>query len=1361
MKNKSSRLGLSILVGGLSFVGAAQGANLLLNSSFENNGTQFNPPVYTDWIGYFGTYNYTQVYYGGPAIPASEGPGYNYSCKQSSNTGAGGGTWNSFTTPTDWTTFLTDDLQFALSQTVSLTNVLTGAAIDAGQGSYTLSAWMASYLPEQACVILSFFDDTMTTQIGTNVIFDRTTNIFAVTYANGTTNIPANLLTDKNWIKYATTAPVPANARNATVYVTRSPNAGLTGSPDTYVDLVMLDVIDTDAKPAVGPSFPSSVPVYAGGNARIPLQVAGTPPISYQWRSNSVPLPGQTNTTLTVSNVPLAYSGTRYSVVLSNAIGVTTSGDCLLNVLSAPASSTAAVMASLQPLAYWRFGTLDTSAIAFDYLNGYYGYYQTATPGQLPGALTADDDGACMLYGTGSQYTGSGGALYGEGSSVVVSPDMPINFTGTNAFTLVIWAQPASLTGVQRLFSNRGSLGGYGFGFNGNTRIRFTGYKVADVDSSVGTFNVGQWYHLAVVRTGTTLYFYVNGALMSSATLSNIKASANPLQFGGSMNGTECFTGLIDEAAVFNYALSGAQIAALYAAQYGLLVGPGIVQNPASDILYAGGTARFSVVASGSAPLHYQWMTNSVAVPGGTNAALALPNVTLPGMNGMTCSVTVSNRVSTTNSAAAYLTVLSPSGYETVIAPDAPVALWRLDETAGPTVYDQLGSHNGIASNNIAFGQPGAIGNDSDTCFGFDGSSAEVEVPYSADLNPAAFSVECWALVTGTTYTDQAAVSSRNISQGSFYAYTTSEGYVLYAGASGNWEFWTYNDLNGAQIQSGTPVMQNQWTHLVGTFDGSNKRLYINGVLVASEVNPNYQANLICNLRIGEGNNENDPTLVTYYNFLGDLDEVAVYNYALPEDRVLAHYLASDPAPVFSLQPADVVSAENVAVSFSSLAYGPGTLTYQWYQSTDGGATFGLMSGSTNTTLTLPSVSAGMSGYLYQVVTTDNYGSTASTIAMLTVLNGAPQIIQPDLPAAQVVVAGGTLSLALDVGGTAPFTYRWLYNGNNLTNGGRISGTQSNVLTITDVQMTDAGAYQLAILNAQSGGNPLDSVEDAISVVNGATSLNTNGLFWTVNGGAAIDSSVLTLTDGQNFEARSGFYNAPLYIGAFVASFTYQESGSGALADGAAFILQNDPRGPAALGGTGGDLGVSGIEPSAEIDFNLYAGQVTPTSPPQTVGTAFHVNGANNGRYTTTSPVNLASGDPINVVVNYANGVAQLTLTDTTASTSFTTNINIGSLPSLLGSDTAYVGFSGGTGSYSSDQSVSNFWFAPVVTLSAHLTTTNTVVLTWPADAGGFVLQSRSDLSSGTWQSVPASGVSGQAVIPASAAREFYRLALP
>ena len=310
--------------------------------------------------------------------------------------------------------FLQYDLQFALSQTVSLTNtVLTGSAIDAGQGQYTFSAWLSSYghpgtNPEQPFLVLSFFDVSGTTQVGNNVIFDRTTNTYAVIYASGSTSIPADLSTDHNWIKYSATAPIPTNARNATVYITRSPNAAMTGGPDTYVDLVKLDVIDTNAAPTLVSDVPSSVPVYAGGNTRIPVQVDGTPPISYQWRSNSVPLLGQTNTSLTISNVQLASTGTRYSVVLSNAVGVTTSGDCLLNVLSAPASSTAAVMANLQPLGYWRFGTLDTSAIAFDYWQGYQGYYQTASPGQLPGALTADDDGACALSGTGSQYTRRG-----------------------------------------------------------------------------------------------------------------------------------------------------------------------------------------------------------------------------------------------------------------------------------------------------------------------------------------------------------------------------------------------------------------------------------------------------------------------------------------------------------------------------------------------------------------------------------------------------------------------------------------------------------------------------------------------------------------------------------------------------------------------------------------------------------------------------------------------------------------------------------------------------------------------------------------------------------------------------------------
>ncbi|HWH69881.1 MAG TPA: LamG-like jellyroll fold domain-containing protein, partial [Candidatus Sulfotelmatobacter sp.] len=536
----------------------------------------------------------------------------------------------------------------------------------------------------------------------------------------------------------------------------------------------------------------SAVPVYVGGTARLPVIVEGTPPISYQWRSNAVNLVGETNTSLVISNAQVAYGTVRYSLVLSNALGVTTSAEGSLNVLTAPASTYAAVITNLQPMAYWRLGE-DAGSFAYDYWQGNNGLYQNAIPNMPPGALADDDDGACLFSGTGSR--------------VLVSNTLAFSFTGTNAFTLVTWAQPNTLTGIQRLFSNRTTSpanGGFGLGFRDASRIRFTAFGVADVDSSVGSFTMGQWYHIAVVRNGTGVQFYIDGVLKNTGTLANIIASSAYLQLGGNPTGSEYFTGIMDEAAVFNRALSAAEIAALYAGRYGALVAPSIVQDPTSNRLYAGGTARFGVVASGSQPLAYQWKANNVAIAGATNAELVLPSVTLA-QNGVNYSVTVANRAGTVTSASAPLTVLAAYGYQAEVASDRPVAHWRLNETAGPTAYDQRGAHNGSAASIYSFGQPGALKDDADAAYGFDGMSTKVEVPYSADLNPATFSVECWARVTGGANTYRAAVSSRDFNQG----------YVLYAGVANQWQFWTRAPGVAWQPQTGTPVVEGEWAHLV------------------------------------------------------------------------------------------------------------------------------------------------------------------------------------------------------------------------------------------------------------------------------------------------------------------------------------------------------------------------------------------------------------------------------------------------------------------------------------------------------------------------------------------------------------------
>jgi hypothetical protein len=193
-----------------------------------------------------------------------------------------------------------------------------------------------------------------------------------------------------------------------------------------------------------------------------------------------------------------------------------------------------------------------------------------------------------------------------------------------------------------------------------------------------------------------------------------------------------------------------------------------------------------------------------------------------------------------------------------------------------------------------------------------------------------------------------------------------------------------------------------------------------------------------------------------------------------------------------------------------------------------------------------------------------------------------------------------------------------------------------------------------------------------------------NGVNFTLNGGPSISGGTATLTDSNSFEARSVYYDTPQSITTgFTASFTYQATnptGLG-LADGTTFVLQN--QGLSALGGSGSGIGYSGITPSAAVAIDVFA-----------PGTAFYTNGNVTGAYASTSPVNLQSMDPIGVVLTYNGTTQTLTerLTDLTTSATFSTSYSA-NLASILGSGTALVGFTAGTGGGTSTQTVSNFTF--------------------------------------------------------------------
>jgi len=86
---------------------------------------------------------------------------------------------------------------------------------------------------------------------------------------------------------------------------------------------------------------------------------------------------------------------------------------------------------------------------------------------------------------------------------------------------------------------------------------------------------------------------------------------------------------------------------------------PVISTQPASVTVLSGGSATFSVTASGTEPLAYQWNFNTNPVAGATNSTFSLSGVTT-GQAG-TYTVTVSNAVGSTTSTGATLTVNTPA----------------------------------------------------------------------------------------------------------------------------------------------------------------------------------------------------------------------------------------------------------------------------------------------------------------------------------------------------------------------------------------------------------------------------------------------------------------------------------------------------------------------------------------------------------------------------------------------------------------------------------------------------------------------------------------------------------------------------
>ncbi|MET0623280.1 MAG: immunoglobulin domain-containing protein [Pyrinomonadaceae bacterium] len=160
------------------------------------------------------------------------------------------------------------------------------------------------------------------------------------------------------------------------------------------------------------------------------------------------------------------------------------------------------------------------------------------------------------------------------------------------------------------------------------------------------TVSAGANVSFTVAAEGTAPLIYqwqkngspINGATGATLNLTNVQGTDS-----GSYR-----------AVVSNAAGSAASTTAVLNVQTGP-VAPAITSHPASQTVVTGGSALFGVIATGTAPLSYQWYRDGSLIPGATTSSLSLSNVQHADAGGY--SVVVNNAASTATSNTATLSV--------------------------------------------------------------------------------------------------------------------------------------------------------------------------------------------------------------------------------------------------------------------------------------------------------------------------------------------------------------------------------------------------------------------------------------------------------------------------------------------------------------------------------------------------------------------------------------------------------------------------------------------------------------------------------------------------------------------------------
>jgi LysM repeat protein len=369
-------------------------------------------------------------------------------------------------------------------------------------------------------------------------------------------------------------------------------------------------------------------------------------------------------------------------------------------------------------------------------------------------------------------------------------------------------------------------------------------------------------------------------------------------------------------------------------------------------------------------------------------------------------------------------------------------------------------------------------------------------------------------------------------------------------------------------------------------------------------------------------------------------------------------------APVLSPSPGTYTTAQTVSIT----------------EATAGTTIYYTIDGTTPTT----------SSAVYSAPIAVSASETVQAIAAGTGYNNSPAAggtytIAALLPAPTFSPAGGAYAAAQTVTISDATAGTIIYYTTNGTSPTTSSTAYSGPITVSATETLEAIAVETGYTNSPVATAAYTIGTGTTTFINypssGFTASNLS-----LNYGASVTGGVLQLTDGGTGENRTAWFFTPVPVQSFITDFTFQQLN--ASADGMTFAIQGSNIW--ALGYSGGGLGYQGIPNSVAVKFDLYnnAGEGSDSTGIYSGGVAPTLPSVD----LSSTGINLHSGDVMHAHMVYDGTNLTMTLTDTVTNATVTEVFPV-NIPSVVGSNAAYVGFTGGTGGMSATQDVLSWTF--------------------------------------------------------------------